>query len=100
MLLTKVSVATKCFKKAGIFHKKQAPVKGLFLLNPDYALENLLRLEIPLISRVSSIFLVEMGVTIPSSKNLAGAKAPVELLASKRAGDLFGISTLATIPNA
>jgi hypothetical protein len=59
---------------------------GIF--NPDRVLENLLRAEIPAISRVSSIFFVEMGATIPSSENLAGTL------------DLIGISTLATIPNA
>jgi len=40
-------------------------IKNMF--NPDYALEILLRLEIAAISSVSSIFFLEMGVTIPSS---------------------------------
>jgi len=44
----------------------------MYLLSPDYALEILLRLEIAATSSVSSIFFLEMGVTIPSSYNLVG----------------------------
>jgi hypothetical protein len=39
-------------------------------LNPDRVLENLLQAESPATSRVSSIFLVEMGATIPPTSPL------------------------------
>jgi hypothetical protein len=58
---------------------------GLFVLNPDFAIENLLQAEIPANTGISSIFLLIVGVATLSKKNLAGM--PV----------FIGLSTLITI---
>jgi hypothetical protein len=56
----------------------------MMVFNPDYAIENLLRAEIPANTGISSIFLLTVGVATLSKKNLAGI--PV----------FIGLSTLIT----
>jgi hypothetical protein len=60
---------------------------GMFL-NPEFAIENLLRAEIPANTGISSIFLLTVGAATLSKKNLAGT--PV----------FIGLSTLITISTA
>jgi hypothetical protein len=55
---------------------------------PDFAIENLLQVEIPANTGISSIFLFIVGVATLSKKNLAGI--PV----------FIGLSTLITISTA